>query len=191
MRSVGTEMPNEVFSERLRELLRERFGRVPSAAGFAREFNNVDGWRKPISSETARRWIRGLAMPSFQRLGTLCALLECGQDDFQPDLQRDGDSPLERNGVEGDVESRRLAVVRERKRSREQELRLADLKREVRDSIRFMTPEAVEALAVLVRLAMSSASPLLGTRNATNGAVQKASKKLLQVGGGGVNKSTG
>lgn len=69
-------MPNsETFSIQLRERLRKKYGRLPSAAFVAIQFNRQNSPERPISQETARRWMRGLSMPSYQRLFALSAWL--------------------------------------------------------------------------------------------------------------------
>lgn len=69
-------MPNsETFSIQLRERLRKRYGRLPSAAFVAIHFNRQNNLERPISQETARRWMRGLSMPSYQHLFALSAWL--------------------------------------------------------------------------------------------------------------------
>jgi hypothetical protein len=66
---------SDVFSERLREGLRKRYGRLPSAAFVAIHFNRRSKAEKPISQETMRRWIRGISMPGYQHLFTLSTWL--------------------------------------------------------------------------------------------------------------------
>jgi hypothetical protein len=61
----------ENFAALLRDSLRTRFGRIPSAAVVAREFNLRAYDTPPISQESARRWIRGVSLPEEQRLRVL------------------------------------------------------------------------------------------------------------------------
>lgn len=61
----------ENFAALLRDSLRSRFGRIPSAAIVAREFNLRAYDTPPISQESARRWIRGVSLPEEQRLRIL------------------------------------------------------------------------------------------------------------------------
>ena len=61
----------ENFAALLRDSLRSRFGRIPSAAVVAREFNLRAYDTPPISQESARRWIRGVSLPEEQRLRVL------------------------------------------------------------------------------------------------------------------------
>ena len=69
-------MPNsEIFSTQLRERLRKKYGRLPSAAFVAIHFNRQNGLEKPISQEMARRWMRGVSMPSYQHLFALSTWL--------------------------------------------------------------------------------------------------------------------
>ena len=53
-----------------------RYQSVPSAAFIAKEFNlRIEGI-EPISQESARRWIRGLAIPEFDKLLVLRSWLD-------------------------------------------------------------------------------------------------------------------
>lgn len=61
----------ENFSALLRDSLRSRFGRIPSAAVVAREFNLRAYDTSPISQESARRWLRGVSLPEEERLRVL------------------------------------------------------------------------------------------------------------------------
>jgi transcriptional regulator with XRE-family HTH domain len=60
-----------MFSKVLRERLKEKYGRLPSAAFVAIHFNSRSKEHKEISQETARRWMRGVSMPSYLHLNTL------------------------------------------------------------------------------------------------------------------------
>jgi hypothetical protein len=64
------------FSRLLRETLASRYGKLPSAAFVAREFNLRAYGCEPITQESARRWLRGLSIPSGKRLGVLQAWLK-------------------------------------------------------------------------------------------------------------------
>jgi hypothetical protein len=66
----------ENFSFLLQNKLRERYGKVPSCAVFARDFSLLAKDVEPISIETARKWIRGKALPHASRLRVLCAWLQ-------------------------------------------------------------------------------------------------------------------
>lgn len=61
----------ENFSALLRDSLRSRYGRIPSAAVLAREFNLRAYDTTPISGESARRWLRGVCLPEEERLRIL------------------------------------------------------------------------------------------------------------------------
>lgn len=64
------------FSALLRDSLKSRFGRIPSAAVIAREFNLRAYNTDPISQESARRWIRGVSLPEEERLRVLVTWLD-------------------------------------------------------------------------------------------------------------------
>lgn len=53
-----------------------RFKEVPSAAFIAKEFNLRAPGLKSISQESARRWLRGLAIPEFDKLLVLRSWLD-------------------------------------------------------------------------------------------------------------------
>jgi hypothetical protein len=66
--------PNDIkenFSALLRDSLRSRYGRIPSAAIVAREFNLRAYDTSPVSQESARRWLRGVSLPEEERLRIL------------------------------------------------------------------------------------------------------------------------
>ena len=64
------------FSLHLQNKLRERYGKIPSCAVFARDFSLLAKDVEPISIETARKWMRGKALPHAARLRVLCAWLQ-------------------------------------------------------------------------------------------------------------------
>jgi transcriptional regulator with XRE-family HTH domain len=64
------------FSSGLREALRAKYGRLPSAAFVAIQFNRQLNSRNGVSQESVRRWLRGLAMPSYCHLETLTLWLK-------------------------------------------------------------------------------------------------------------------
>jgi hypothetical protein len=64
------------FSKQLQEKLRSHYGKIPSCSTFARDFSLLARDVEPISVETARKWIRGKAMPHASRLRVLCAWLK-------------------------------------------------------------------------------------------------------------------
>lgn len=66
----------ERFAALLRDSLRGQFGRIPSAAIVAREFNLRAHGTTPISNESARRWIRGVSLPEEDRLQVLVNWLD-------------------------------------------------------------------------------------------------------------------
>lgn len=64
------------FQVLLHQKLRERYGRLPGCPQFARDFSLIAKDVPPISSETARKWLRGYALPHASRLNILCQWLE-------------------------------------------------------------------------------------------------------------------
>lgn len=55
--------PVDNFSKALNTALRDRYSKVPSAAFFMNEFNLRAYGIKSINRETARKWLKGLALP--------------------------------------------------------------------------------------------------------------------------------
>lgn len=60
------------FSKLLCLELVRHYGRMPSASVVARDFNlRCTQDAKPITNETARRWIKGISIPELMRLNVL------------------------------------------------------------------------------------------------------------------------
>ena len=60
---------HERFSLALRRALKRQYsGKLPSAAKIAREYNLQVGKADQISTETARKWLRGASLPRASRL---------------------------------------------------------------------------------------------------------------------------
>ena len=82
------------FSLHLQNKLRERYGKIPSCAVFARDFSLLARDVEPISIETARKWIRGKALPHASRLRVLCAWLQIDTSLGQLDSNQYNHQPL-------------------------------------------------------------------------------------------------
>lgn len=65
--------------------LKNRFGKIISAQRFADQFNLNAHGTTPVSRETARRWIRGDAIPDYGHLAALIRWLDIDPDDFLGD----------------------------------------------------------------------------------------------------------
>jgi hypothetical protein len=63
------------FAVSLNRQLLDYYGRIPSAAALARDFNLRAENIAPITQEAARRWIRGLSMPEMDKLQVLISWL--------------------------------------------------------------------------------------------------------------------
>lgn len=68
-------MAGVLFSQSLKELLKEKYGYLPSAAKFSDAFNLRAHGTTTISRETARKWLRGDAIPELSRLKVLVTWL--------------------------------------------------------------------------------------------------------------------
>ena len=73
---------SETFSRSLQELLTEKYGYLPSAAKFSDAFNLRAHGTTTISRETARKWLRGEAIPELSRLRVLIMWLGLKPADF-------------------------------------------------------------------------------------------------------------
>jgi len=88
----------EIFSKALEQALIERYGKLPSSAFVAREFNLRAASVDHINQESARKWLRGLAIPELNKLFVMQAWL--GLDLNALNVQR-ADSSL-KNTIEPD-----------------------------------------------------------------------------------------
>ena len=70
----------EQFARSLRESLRVRYGKLPSAAIVARDFNLRADGVSPITQESARRWMRGMCFPKHEYLEILLSWLAISLD---------------------------------------------------------------------------------------------------------------
>lgn len=66
----------ESFSSSLRNCLSLHYGKIPSAAIFAKDFNLKAHGTTPITQESARRWMRGVSLPEDDRLRVLIDWLD-------------------------------------------------------------------------------------------------------------------
>ena len=64
------------FSLSLVNALALRYQEIPSAAFVAKEFNLRTSTLEPITQESARRWLRGLAIPELDKLLVLRSWLD-------------------------------------------------------------------------------------------------------------------
>lgn len=65
----------EFFSHSLRESLKLRYGKVPSAEVISRDFNLRAHGTSPVTQESVRRWIRGESLPKLDHLIVLAKWL--------------------------------------------------------------------------------------------------------------------
>jgi hypothetical protein len=64
------------FASALNNSLLLRYQKMPSAAFVAKEFNLRSHMTEAITQESARRWLRGLAIPDFAKLLVLRSWLD-------------------------------------------------------------------------------------------------------------------
>ena len=70
----------EQFARSLRECLKARYGKLPSAAIVARDFNLRAYGVSPITQESTRRWMRGESFPKPEYLEILLSWLAISLD---------------------------------------------------------------------------------------------------------------
>jgi len=87
----------ERFASNFIEVLKARYGRVPSAAFVAIQFNRHNEGGKGISQESVRRWLRGLSMPSYQNLQVLALWLKVKVGVLVDRFAADDGTSLEKN----------------------------------------------------------------------------------------------
>ncbi len=83
---------NHLFAHVLRQALVDAQGRTPSAAKFADAFNLRAHGTSTISRETARKWLRGEAMPEVGKIGVLIQWLNIDPSSFLRPIPTDGKS---------------------------------------------------------------------------------------------------
>lgn len=74
--------PIDNFSGALNKALIERYGKVPSAAIFMNQFNFRAYGTKTINRETARKWLKGLALPKASAIQILVDWLNINPADI-------------------------------------------------------------------------------------------------------------
>lgn len=65
----------ERFSKQMRDSLRKKYGRLPSAAFVSIHFNRQTEGLSEVSAETVRRWIRGKSLPNQYHFELMTAWL--------------------------------------------------------------------------------------------------------------------
>jgi hypothetical protein len=68
---IPAEQIRKQFARALREALIARYGKLPAASHVSREFNLRAYGVDSISQESARRWLRGLSVPTQDKLAIL------------------------------------------------------------------------------------------------------------------------
>ena len=113
-------MDKQQFAKDLMRSLLENYGRVPSAAIVARDFNlRVQAPSQAVSQETARRWLRGISLPDYSRLMILVKWLNLQIAELTNQSQSDlteglsNNAPLENNRRLNAVEMALVQIFRE------------------------------------------------------------------------------
>ncbi len=83
----------ERFARQVRDSLRNKYGRLPSAAFVSIHFNRQTGGLRQVSSETVRRWMRGDSMPNQFHFQVMTAWLGLDANEIVRGVQQS--QPLE------------------------------------------------------------------------------------------------
>ncbi len=100
MRISSTRHVAQQFARALNRGLFRYYGRNPSAAMVARDFNLRSRSESPISQEAARKWMRGLTVPELAKMQVLAEWLNLDLRalDSNEEPASDANGPLHRNG---------------------------------------------------------------------------------------------
>jgi hypothetical protein len=90
----------ERFGHVFREALKKAYGRLPSAAFVAAQFNLHCTGTTAVSQESARRWIRGCSIPDPDRLLALSRWLRIDYNLVFQDEKRDSGRPSKFSGCD-------------------------------------------------------------------------------------------
>lgn len=80
--NANRKLASHLFAGALREALVDAHGRLPSAAKFADAFNLRAYGTSTITRETARKWLRGEAMPEIGKMQVLIQWLNLNPASF-------------------------------------------------------------------------------------------------------------
>ena len=92
--NANRKLANKLFAAALRDGLSAAFGRLPSAAKFADAFNLRAHGTSTITRETARKWLRGDALPEIGKLRVLISWLHLDPTTFLQPLDHEADPRL-------------------------------------------------------------------------------------------------
>lgn len=95
--NANRKQASHLFASALREALADGHGRLPSAAKFADAFNLRARGTSTITRETARKWLRGDAMPEIGKMQVLIHWLNLDPALFLQPNATDG-NPVRDNG---------------------------------------------------------------------------------------------
>jgi len=99
----------ESFALALANGLLVHYREIPSASFLAREFNLRASHCEPITHETARRWLKGLAIPKFDKLLLLRSWLDLDLNALGlPSLE----ATIKKNQLQKDLLARQEAFMR-------------------------------------------------------------------------------
>jgi hypothetical protein len=90
--NANRKLANHLFAHFLRQALVDTQGRTPSAAKFADAFNLRAHGTSTITRETARKWLRGDAMPEIGKMGVLIQWLNIDPSSFLQPVRTDGNT---------------------------------------------------------------------------------------------------
>ena len=106
----------DLFSRSLKELLDAKYGYIPSASKFSDAFNLRAHGTTTISRETARKWIRGDAIPELSRLKVLINWLGLKPSVFLEAESNDSSivtagSGGDQDSIEEDIQKKLISLI--------------------------------------------------------------------------------
>ena len=106
----------DLFSRSLKELLTAKYGYIPSASKFSDAFNLRAHGTTTISRETARKWIRGDAIPELSRLKVLINWLGLKPSVFLEEESNDSSfvtavAEGDQDSTEEDVQQKLISLI--------------------------------------------------------------------------------
>ena len=112
------EVTGDLFAIQLKKMLTSHYGHMPSASKFADDFNLRAVGTKTISRETARKWIRGEAIPEISRLKVLINWLKLNPSSFLDEKLNQSAifTPIGKNKqrpTQADLQSQLIMIINE------------------------------------------------------------------------------
>jgi hypothetical protein len=173
MRITATRHVAQKFARALNRGLFRYYGRNPSAAMVARDFNLRSRSESPISQEAARKWMRGLTVPELAKMQVLAEWLNLDLRALDGNEEPAADSAgLMHRGTTPSLDSVSDANLRER------------LNTIVAELDRAQCEVVLNVMLGLVRLSATNGRPRVALRPAVEGAAAMVRETLAAEGAG-------